>query len=79
MRKDAAGDHLLLSSDDPSCFADVARTKDWRYITLNLNTKTSSEVGTPLYPPPPLCAAELQQWAGCRSGWWMGRNREVLL
>lgn len=40
-------DTVVLESTDPACFLDVAHTKDWRYITLNLNTKTESEVHSP--------------------------------
>lgn len=35
---------LVLEEHDASRFVDVARTKDWQFITLNVNTKTSSEV-----------------------------------
>ncbi|KAG0628383.1 hypothetical protein M758_1G023000 [Ceratodon purpureus] len=35
---------LVLQENDASRFVDIARTKDWRYITININSKTSSEV-----------------------------------
>lgn len=35
----------MLEDKDASMFVDVARTKDWRFITLNVNTKTTSEAG----------------------------------
>lgn len=36
--------NLVLEEHDASRFVDIARTKDWQFITLNVNTKTSSEV-----------------------------------
>nr|XP_024372185.1 uncharacterized protein LOC112280668 isoform X2 [Physcomitrium patens] len=40
----STGSKLVLQENDDSRFVDVARTKDWRYLTLNVNSKTSSEV-----------------------------------
>jgi protease II len=41
----STGNKLVLEDNDASRFVDVARTKDWRFITLNVNSKTSSEAG----------------------------------
>jgi DNA repair protein RadA/Sms len=41
----STGNKLVLEDNDASRFVDVARTKDWQFITLNVNSKTSSEAG----------------------------------
>lgn len=37
-------DILLFEEKDSSSYVDVSRTKDWQYMTININSKTSSEV-----------------------------------
>eukprot|EP00897_Mesotaenium_endlicherianum_P003499 jgi/Mesen1/3177/ME000184S02257 len=38
------GDEVVMEeAHDASCCVDVARTKDWRYLTLNCMSRTSSE------------------------------------
>ncbi|KAJ7567366.1 hypothetical protein O6H91_02G143800 [Diphasiastrum complanatum] len=37
-------DVLVFEEKDPQRFVDVTRTKDWSYILINVNSKTSSEV-----------------------------------
>ncbi|KAG6552614.1 hypothetical protein Mapa_005814 [Marchantia paleacea] len=39
-----AKDTLVFEEKDASSFLDVSRTKDWTFITVNVNSKTSSEV-----------------------------------
>jgi protease II len=48
---------VLLEEADPSCFLHLGRTKDGALLTINSNSKTSSEV---LWYPVihrPLCTA----------------------
>jgi protease II len=37
-------DEVLLQEADPSCFLHLGRTKDGALLTINSNSKTSSEV-----------------------------------
>jgi hypothetical protein len=41
----AAGRELLLEERDASRHLQLGRTKDWRYVTINSNSKLSCEVG----------------------------------
>ena len=41
-------DTCLLLESDPSRFLELGRTKDGAYVTVNSNSKTSSEVWLPL-------------------------------
>ena len=36
---------LLHEESNPAAYVTPGRTKDWQYLTLNSNTKSSSEVG----------------------------------
>lgn len=52
-------DHLIFSEDDDQFFVDVARTKDRKYMTINSNSKTTSEIrivdaSSPTHAPPTL-------------------------
>ncbi len=37
---------LLLQEPDEARFLQLGRTKDWRYVSINSNSKLSCEVGT---------------------------------
>ena len=37
----------FLQEPDPRCFVELGRTKDWAFLTLNINSKLCSEVGMP--------------------------------
>lgn len=41
--KSNAADDLLFTEDDLSCCVDIASTKDGKYITINSNSRSSSE------------------------------------
>lgn len=47
-------DEVLLQEADPSCFLHLGRTKDGAFLTINSNSKTSSEVH-PGAPPEFTC------------------------
>lgn len=36
---------LVFMEDDVNCCVDITSTKDFKYITVNSNTRTSSEEG----------------------------------
>ncbi|CAM6122299.1 unnamed protein product [Calypogeia fissa] len=59
------GDKLIFEENDPSCFLDVSRTKDWSFITVNVNSKTLSEVYLINAEDP---AGDLQLVKGRKSG-----------
>lgn len=40
----ASEDVCILREDNPACFVELGRTKDWRLITLNANSKLSTQV-----------------------------------
>lgn len=42
--KEGEEDDVVLECEDPEKYVDISRTKDWRFITLNINSKTTSEV-----------------------------------
>ena len=42
----AEGDQRVWLDEDERNFLDITTTKDGRYLLLNSNSKTSSEVGT---------------------------------
>lgn len=44
MQSDEAG-LLVFMEDDVNCCVDITSTKDFKYITVNSNTRTSSEEG----------------------------------
>ena len=44
LQSDEAG-FLVFTEEDVNCCVDITSTKDFKYITVNSNTRTSSEVG----------------------------------
>jgi protease II len=44
MQSDEA-DFLVFTENDVNCCVDITSTKDFKYITVNSNTRTSSEEG----------------------------------
>ncbi|KAL2620360.1 hypothetical protein R1flu_000565 [Riccia fluitans] len=40
----ASGDKLIFEEKDARSFLHVSRTKDWTFVTVNVNSKTTSEV-----------------------------------
>lgn len=39
---------LLLEEVDPEFFVQLSRSKDWEWLIVNINSKSSSEVGEPV-------------------------------